>query len=78
MPFMGRPINFATGCQLKINKRKTLLVCEVHFKYQNLNYKTQNDGVQTAVGNKHFAKDSFKPAGNKSEICFFVVFLFQV
>lgn len=40
----------------------------MHFKYQNLNYKIQKDGVQTDVGNKHFAKDSFKPAGNKSEI----------
>lgn len=59
---------FATESQLKINKRKTLPVCEVCFIYKNL--KMQNT-VLTHMGKKRFSEGFRKYAGNKSYSSFF-------
>ena len=70
MPFIELHRCFARGYQLKINKRKTLLVCEVHLKYKNLKYKIQNGNVQTDLEMYILLKDFLRHAGHRPEIFF--------
>lgn len=68
MLFIEMHTSFAAGCQLKINRKKTLLLCEVHLKYNNLQCKIRKGDVQADVEMHILRNDFLRHAGTRSGI----------
>lgn len=68
MLFIEMHTSFAAGCQLKINRKKTLLLCEVHLKYNNLQCKIRKGDVQADVEMHILRNDFLRHAGTRCGI----------